>query len=234
MAAFVLVHGGCHGAWCYSRVAERLLTAGHAVYAPTLSGVGELAHLAGQAINLSTHIEDVVATIIDNDLTDVILCGHSYGGMVITGVAGRIGERIRTLFYIDGTVPDDGQSLFDLVGPERTLAMIDAAGETGILFPPIPAEAFQVNADDIDWVDRMCTPHPIACFSQKLKHTGKEAEVSQRTFVLCKRYHSINHATFAEVEDQPGWKAVSVDCGHDAMIDAPDEVTQLLLEELER
>ena len=112
MAAFVLVHGGCHGAWCYSRVLARLLSVGHEVYTPTLSGVGELAHLAGQAINLSTHIEDVVATIIDNDLTGVILCGHSY------------------------------------------------------------SLAFQANASDIDWVDRMCTPHPIGCFSQKLGDIG--------------------------------------------------------------
>src|SRR5579859_6610796 len=113
MAIFVLVHGGFHGGWCYARVAAELRAEGHDVYTPTLSGLGERAHLANHLINLSTHIQDIVAVIDTNDLQDVILCGHSYGGVVITGVAGLIGERIRTLFYLDAAVPEDGQSLFD-------------------------------------------------------------------------------------------------------------------------
>src|SRR4051794_16210060 len=135
MANFVLVHGGFHGGWCYDDVAAVLRAEGHNVHAPTLTGLGERAHLAHQAINLSTHVADVVSLIETEELEDVILCGHSYGGMVITGVAGLIGERIRTLFYVDGTVPEDGQSAFDLIGPERTLAMIEASGETGIMVP---------------------------------------------------------------------------------------------------
>jgi pimeloyl-ACP methyl ester carboxylesterase len=232
MATFVLIHGGFHGGWCYSRVSRRLRAEGHDVYTPTLSGVGERAHLAAQAINLSTHIQDVVATILNEDLTDVILCGHSYGGMVITGVAGQVGDRIRTLFYLDAVVPESGQSVFDIVGPERTLFLLESAGDTGTMVVPYRAEFFQVNSRDIEWVDQLCTPHPIGCFIQKLRYTGKESLVTRRTFVLAARYQSVNHVTYNKVKDLPGWKCVSLDCGHDVMVDDPDTLAKLLLDEL--
>ena len=234
MPSFVLVHGGFHGGWCYSRVVQRLRDAGHVAIAPTLSGVGERAHLAGQAINLSTHIQDVVATNLGEDLDDVILCGHSDGGMVITGVAGQIGERIRTLFYLDASVPEDGQSILDVLGPDMASIAIEMAGGDGIMMVPRGAEYFGVNEADRAWVDRLCTPHPIGCFVQKLRFTGKEALVKNRTFVLAERYQSANHATYAQVKDRPGWKAVSLDVGHDVMVDDPNGLTALLLEELDR
>jgi pimeloyl-ACP methyl ester carboxylesterase len=204
------------------------------VYAPTLSGLAERSDLASHAINLSTHIRDIVDVIEANDLSDVVLCGHSYGGMVITGVAGQIPERIKTLFYLDACVPENGQSLFDLVGPERTQAMIDAAGETGTMLPPPSASFFMVDPANAEWVDRLCTPHPIACFIQKLHFTGNEQLVTRRTFALCARYPSINHRTYEQVKDQPGWKVASLDCGHDAMVDEPGLVADLLIEELDR
>lgn len=234
MATFVLVHGGFHGGWCYSRVAILLREAGHQVHTPTLSGVGERAHLAGQAINLATHVEDVVATIVSEDLSDVILCGHSYGGMVITGVAGQVGERIRTLFYLDASVPEDGQSILDVLGPEVALFALDAAGRTGTMMDPRGAEYFGVNEADRAWVDRLCTPHPLGCFVQKLHFTGKEAQVRNRTFVLAERFRSANHATYAKVKNLPGWKAMSLDVGHDVMVDDPEALTRLLLEEVGR
>jgi pimeloyl-ACP methyl ester carboxylesterase len=235
MATFVLVHGGFHGGWCYSRVAKRLRAQGHDVYTPTLSGVGERAHLAAQAINLSTHIQDVVATILNEDLTDVILCGHSYGGMVITGVAGQVAERIRTLFYLDASVPEDGQSLLDVRGPEAALSLLEGASETGSMVAPLSAQHFQVNADDVEWVDRLCTPHPVGCFIQKLRYTGKEELVTRRTYVLAERFGSpVTHAAHSRVTGLPGWKTVSLDCGHDVMVDLPDELAALLLQEVAR
>ncbi len=234
MATFVLVHGAFHGGWCYSRVAARLRAQMHDVYTPTLSGLGERAHLAAQAINLSTHIQDVTSTILKEGLTDVILCGHSYAGMVITGVAGQVGERIKTLFYLDAVVPEDGQSVFDVIGPEQALSRLAAAAETGTMVAPPDAELFQVNSGDIEWVNELCTPHPLGCFIQKLQHTGKEALVARRTYVLCERFRSANQRTYSKVKGRPGWKAVSLDRGHDAMVDDPDAVTALLLEELER
>jgi pimeloyl-ACP methyl ester carboxylesterase len=234
MATFVLVHGGFSGGWCYSRVAPKLRAQMHGVYTPTLSGLGERAHLLGQPINLSTHIQDIVAVIQAEDLSDVILCGHSYGGMVITGVAGQVAERIKTLFYLDAAVPEDGQSLFDIIGPERTLRMLDGAGDTGTTAAPLKADDFGTNPRDTEWVDRMATPHPLGSFIQKLRYTGKEALVTRRTFVRCERWQSVNHATFAKVKDLPGWKVASFDCGHNLMIDDPDLLVALLLEELAR
>jgi pimeloyl-ACP methyl ester carboxylesterase len=234
MATFVLVHGGYSGSWSYSRVAPKLRAQQHDVYTPTLSGLGERAHLAGQAINLSTHIQDIVAVLETNDLTDVILCGHSYGGVVTTGVAGRVPERIRTLFYLDAGVPEDGQSTFDLVGPERALLAIEAAGETGTMAKPMRAEFFGTNADDIELVNRLSTPHPIACFIEKLHHTGKEALITRRTYVLCERYDGPNQRAYAKVKDLPGWKTATLDCGHNATLAEPDAVAALLLEEVGR
>lgn len=231
MVCFVLVHGGCHGGWCYDDVAQALRASGYVVFAPTLSGLGERAGEASRAINLSTHVNDVVGEIEKNELNDVVLVGHSYGGMVITGVVGQLGERIRSLVYIDGCVPEDGQSLFDIVGPKRTLRMLASAGETGFLMPAPGAAFFQVRAENAERVDQLCTPHPIACFIQRLRHTGRETLVQRRLYLLCARYQSINYSTAARVKNLPGWRVASLDCGHDAMIDEPELVTALLLEE---
>jgi len=106
---YVLVHGAWHGSWCWKRVRKSLRDAGHQVFTPTLTGVGDRSHLNSAAINLSTHIADVVNLLQWEDLSDVVLCGHSYGGSVISGVIDRIPERIRTLVYLDAFVPEDGE-----------------------------------------------------------------------------------------------------------------------------
>jgi len=238
VAVFILVHGGCHGGWCYDRVASSLRSAGHEVHAPTLSGVGDRAHLAIGAINLSTHVEDIVSMIDMYNLEDVILCGHSYGGMVITGVADCRASKIASLVYLDGCVPEDGQSLLDIVrdtiGVERALDFIRLAGENGILMSAPPAAAFlqQASHAEIDRVDRLCTPHPIACFIQKLNRTHREGEVARRTYIRADRFHSLNYPTCERLQADGGWRIKAIDCGHDMMIDAPDTLAELLLEEL--
>lgn len=231
VATFVLVHGAFHGGWCYTRVVQRLREHGHDVYAPTLSGLGERAHFAGQAINLSTHIQDVVAEIETNDLRDVVLCGHSYGGMVITGAADRLGRRVRSLFYLDAPVPENGQSLFDIVGPARTQLMLGAAGSTGTMIAPFKAEFFNVHGEDAVWVEEQCTPHPIATFIQKLHLSETEPPARNHTYVLCERYKSSNHETYGKVKDRAGWKVVSLDRGHDLMVTDPELLAGLLMEE---
>jgi pimeloyl-ACP methyl ester carboxylesterase len=117
-ATYVLVHGAWHGSWCWKRVRKNLQDAGHQVFTPTLTGLGERSHLNSAAVNLSTHVADVANLFRWEDLSDVILCGHSYGGNVISGVADQVPERIRTLVYLDAFVPEDGESLFDLHSPE--------------------------------------------------------------------------------------------------------------------
>jgi pimeloyl-ACP methyl ester carboxylesterase len=184
MTTFVLVHGAYQGGWVYARVARLLREAGHDVYTPTPTGVGERSHLAHNAINLDTHIQDSVSVFKHEDITDTILCGHSYGGMVITGVAGEIGERIRTLFYIDAFAPADGQSLLNICGAEPTLAFLDQASGSGVMIPPIPAAMFNVNEEDAAWVDKMSVAQPLATFVQGVRTGVESNSVANRTYVF--------------------------------------------------
>ncbi len=168
MATFVLVHGAWHGSWCWKRVRPALQAAGHAVFTPTLTGVGERAHLLARNVDLHTHVDDVVNLLQWEELSDVVLVGHSYGGCVVKSVVARVPERIRKLVYLDAFVPDAGQSLHDRLPPEQRQMQLDAMGAIGEGWkvPPIPAEVFNVNAADREWVDRQCTPQPIATFQQ--------------------------------------------------------------------
>jgi pimeloyl-ACP methyl ester carboxylesterase len=162
-ATFVLVHGAWHGGWCWRRVADRLTAKGHYVVAPTLSGVGERSHLPPDEIDLTTQINDVAGEIKWKDLDQLILVGHSYGGMVITGVAEQLHDRISAIVYLDAFLPADGQSLADLSG---------RASWPEPVTPPLSSSAFHVNAKEAAWVDSKLTPHPTQCFTQKLKVTG--------------------------------------------------------------
>src|SRR5258705_1716413 len=118
-STYVLVHGAWHGGWCWKRVAPALRAAGHEVYTPTLTGLGERAHLANPAIDLATHISDVVNLLEAEELNEVVLLGHSYGGMVVTGVADRAPARLRRVIYLDAFLPEDGKSLLDYLHPDR-------------------------------------------------------------------------------------------------------------------
>jgi pimeloyl-ACP methyl ester carboxylesterase len=238
MATFVLVHGAWHGGWCYTRVARLLRSAGHEVYTPTHTGVGERSHLADQNITLSTHIRDVVNVIEYENLSDIILCGHSYGGMVITGVAAQVGDRIRTLVYLDAFLPEDGQSLFDLIAqsePERIPQFLSLAAANGGKLPPIPAAAFNVNPNDAEWVDKTCCPQSLATFVEGVRLTGKEKAVRNRTYILATGYGMQVFPPFYErVKKDSKWRAHTVPCGHDVMLDQPEALAKLLLEEVTR
>jgi pimeloyl-ACP methyl ester carboxylesterase len=231
MATFVLVHGAWHGSWCWKRVRQSLRTGGHDVFTPTLTGVGERCHLLSPEVNLETHIDDVVNLIRWEDLSDVVLCGHSYGGCVISGVADRVCDRIRSLVYLDAFVLRDGQSLHDTLPPaqrDQQLELAQRYGE-GWKTPPIPAEVFNVNAGDREWVNRQCTMQSLATFRQPLKLTGQLDSVKDVTFVLASGWEGSPFHVFYEQAKAQGWKTVSVECGHDVMLDRPEELTTILL-----
>lgn len=235
MATFVLVHGAFQGGWVYARVARRLRAAGHEVFTPTLTGVGERSHLADRAINLESHIQDIVNVFKYEGITDAILCGHSYGGFVITGVAHEIGERIRSLVFLDAFAPSDGQSLLDIVGGETALAYLDLARRHGGLIPPIPAALFNVNPPDAAWVDAMSGPQPLATFVQAVTKGVDSAPVAHRTYVFA----SANGgdwfvSTYERLKEDARWTVHAVACGHQIMIDRPEELTALLAAEATR
>src|SRR5450631_1591587 len=168
MSTYVLVHGAWHGGWCWQRVAPRLRAAGHDVYTPTLTGLGERVHLARPEIDLTTHVTDVVNLIQYEDLTDIVLVGHSSGGMVITGVVDQLPGRIAHLVYLDAFVPQPGQSLFDMVGPElegSVKALADKEGDGWRVPPIVPLFGLEDQAD-LDWGLRKFSPQPLGTFTQ--------------------------------------------------------------------
>jgi pimeloyl-ACP methyl ester carboxylesterase len=233
MAIYVLVHGAFHGGWVYRDVARRLRAAGHEVFTPTLTGLGERSHLGGHHINLSLHVTDIVNVIEFEELDDVILVGHSYGGMVITGVATRIGERIRTLVYLDAIIPQDGQAQFDVVGPELALLTMRHAAGDGRL-PALPAAAMAVNAKDAERVDRLCRPQSYLTFIEAVRFTGKEQLPRNRTYILAEGFEFPPGRALYQQCVAAGWRTACLPCGHDVMLDMPDELSDLLLGEADR
>lgn len=234
MATYVLVHGAWHGGWCWRRVVDRLRAAGHDASAPTLTGLGERAHLLDRTVTLDTHIQDVVAHLACEDLRDVVLVGHSYGGLVITGAADRAADRVRGLVYVDAYVPDDGQSLLGEQLPERAQAFrdqVEAEGE-GWRVPPRSAAFFGIDDPaDRAWVDGLTTDQPFATFTQPIRLSGAHRRVANRTFVLAARYNpSAFHGIAARLRDDPSWRVAEIDTGHDVMVTEPEALSRLLLE----
>jgi len=229
MATFVLVHGAWHGSWCWRRVRDALQARGHRVFTPTLTGVGERSHLLSPQVSLSTHIDDVVNLIRWEELSNVTLCGHSYGGAVISGVADRIADKLRALIYLDAFILEQGQSLYDALPPaqhEAQLELVRRVGD-GWKVPPIPAEAFNVNAADRDWVNRQCTPQPIACFEQKANYASS-GSIKNTAYILASGWSGSPFPPFYEQAKRQGWSTQAIDCGHDVMLDRPDELTAAL------
>ena len=234
MATYVLVHGGAHGGWCYRYVAAILRDAGHEVYTPTLTGLGERAHLLGPDIDLDTHITDVVAVLRYEDLRDVILVGHSYGGMVITGVADRATDRVGHLVYLDAATPADGQSLAELAAPLMNAARARARVVDGVelvLYPgtePMPNYGV-TDPEAIAWMAERLTPHPFRCFEQPLR-LANEAAVRKipETQIVCTSTLATRDPARMEPARAAG-RLWDIDTGHDLMITAPEKVAELLL-----
>ena len=230
MATFVLVHGAWHGSWCWARVRRALQALGHDVFTPTLTGVGERAHLLSPAVNLDTHIDDVANLIRWEGLSKVVLCGHSYAGAVIAGVADRAPDSIAALVYLDAFVLESGQSLHDTLPPEQRALQLELARDVGDGWkvPPIPAEVFNVNEADRAWVDRQCTMQPLATFQQPLTLNGRFSTPRNTTFILAAGFEGSPFPPFYQRARALGWATMTVPCGHDVMLDRPQELTDVL------
>lgn len=230
MATFVLVHGAWHGAWCWRRVARLLARDGHEVFTPTLTGLGERSHLLAPGIDLDTHILDVANEIKWQELKDVILVGHSYGGMVISGVAERMEKAIAAFVMLDAFFPENGEALIDLsAGPvQEAFRAAQRSGVTSL--PPRSAAAFKVNENDRAWVDAQCTPQPIGCVLQKLTLAGARERIAHRAYICASGYLSEPFDRGLAKARAQGWRTYEVPCGHDVMLDQPEGLAAILSE----
>lgn len=234
MATYLLVHGAWHGGWCWTRVARTLRDAGHDVYTPTLTGLGERAHLAGPDVDLECHINDVLGVIDNEELSDIVLCGHSYGGQVTTPVLDRRVNKFRAAIWLDAFVPTDGQSLMDGWPPERAQHIREQVATTGEgwKIEPMPPDYFGVmREEDADWVTRRCVSQPIKTFSQAVYLSGAWESVPTKMYLLAENHPNSSFDRFSiPLSKKPDWDVRVVAAGHDVMIDTPDLLAEIFLE----
>ncbi len=229
---FVLVHGAWHGAWCYSRVRDILTRMGHRVFTPTLTGLGERSHLLSKDINLDTHITDVVNVMKWEDLDNVVLAGHSYGGWIISGVAEQMEKKISSIVYLDAYLPEDGESGLK-IGSVFTRKGLEEAMRTGAISRPGPkAEQFMVMTEENRrWVDSKCTEHPVGPGLQEIRLTGARDRIAKKTYVLAGLYQSPQFTKYyAACQQDPSWITLEMPCGHDVMVDMPEMLAEILLD----
>lgn len=232
-APFVLVHGSWHGGWCWKDVAQALRARGHAVFAPTLTGLAERAGLATPEVGLSVHVRDVVDLLAAEDLRGAVLVGHSYAGLVITGAAAAAPARVGRLVYLDAVVPEPGQSGFDLLRPDYVASWRKKAQEKGEGWrvpPMLSAKALGIEDPALaKEVEARLTPMPIATWDEKLQFDARAVAAVPRAYVRCKRFPGFG-PTYAKLQQAGGWTLRELDAGHDAMLTAPGALAALLLE----
>lgn len=228
MTTFLLAHGAWNGGWAWHRVRALMLEAGHAFWTPTYTGLGERAHLAHREIDLDTHIADLMGVIEAEELRDIVLVGHSYGGMVATGVADRARDRVRRLIYIDAFAPRDGQSVNDL-SASRRVPDPDAGPDADWLVQPAPLSPDNSD-EDAAWLLRHRRAHPAKCFSQRLRLSAEPS--CPRDYIYALRCGPVNR--FGAFRDraraEPGWTLHEMDCTHSPNVTAPRELFERLVQ----
>ncbi|MFI5443982.1 alpha/beta fold hydrolase [Polaromonas sp. UC242_47] len=237
---FVLVHGAWHGGWCWRRVAQALQLDHHKVYAVTLTGLGERAHLLSPAITLDTHIDDVISTIEVEELNEVILVVHSYAGMIGTAVADRLGKHLKHLVYVDAVVPKPGESWSSTQSAATQQQRLSAAqASTRFSFPPPDPVVFGLHEADHAWVKRRQTPHPGNTYQAPLNFDVQRVAAIPRTFVSCTQpaLATIDPSRL-RAKDPKFWNGawlpkshfVELPTGHDPMISEAHALTTILLD----
>jgi pimeloyl-ACP methyl ester carboxylesterase len=228
MATYLVAHGAWSAGWAWKKMRPLLRARGHELYTPTHTGLGERSHLASPDIDLETHIADILGVLQAEDLKNVILIGHSYGGMVATGVADRARERIAALVYVDAFAPRDGDSVFSLT-PDRRTAMIEAAAKNGDgwKMPPSPMPPDTPEADQA-WAMPRRVPQSLKTFEQKLRLHHGELTLP-RHFIYCtRRPPDDRFRQFYERAKREGWGHHEIDASHNPHITAPDVLSTLL------
>ena len=225
---FLVCHGAWSAGWAWKKMHPLMSAAGHRLVTPTYTGLGERVHLANPSIDLETHIQDVLNVINYEDLRDIVLVGHSYGGMVATGVADRARACVSQLIYLDAFVPDDGQSLLDINEPGRVRMQQLAASGDGWRVPPSPIPPDTSQAD-VEWLSQRRVDMPIKCFEMKLKLQGGALTVP-RSFIYATRITPADtFGPFAKrAKGRHGWGYHEIDASHSPNVTAPEALSALL------
>jgi pimeloyl-ACP methyl ester carboxylesterase len=228
---FVLVHGAGHGGWAWRRVSDILASRGHRVYAPTLTGLADRYHLMSASINLETHIRDIVNLFEWEGITDAVLAGHSYGGWVVTGAVEKLLPRVSAIAYVDAFLPENGQRGFDFTNTQQQAAILEAQARGEVSRPGPTSTALKIrNPEDRAWVDSKITPQPLGVSLQPIVLSGAVENVPVRLYIRTPLFpQPVFDATLAHCAAKPGWRTrVMNNCGHDPMIDQPDELADML------
>ena len=230
MTAFLIAHGAWSAAWAWKKMRPLMQARGHDLHIPTYTGLGERAHLANREIGLQTHIADVLGTLEFEDLHDVVLVGHSYGGMVATGVADRARARVRRLVYLDAFVPRDAQSLLDLLPADVRERMREAARTAGDGWrvPPNPVPP-DTSETDLAWLMPRRVMHPLRAFEEAIRLAGPEGAIP-RVYIYCTRIAPDDvFGPFAErARREAGWQYLELEASHSPNVTAPEALAALL------
>ncbi|MGW2262270.1 alpha/beta fold hydrolase [Streptomyces sp. NPDC001780] len=237
MSTYLLVHGAWHSGQCWERVTPLLASAGHRVLAPSLTGYGDKRHLLGPETGLDTHVDDVVSLIAEEDLTEVVLVGHSYAGLVISSVANQLPDRIARLVYLDAMVPEDGESAADVQPATRALIDLAAKSDSGWRVPPLPEMEppfglFGVtDPADVAWLRTMLSDQPVRCLQQPVRLDNPAVRAVPRTHIHCTvKPEGIPRRPVPAIQpDGTPAQVWELPTGHDCMITMPVELTELLL-----
>jgi len=234
MTTFVLLHGAFHGGWCWAPVADLLRAGGHRVFTPTQTGLADRRHLMSRDITLDTFVLDLVELLEAEELTDVVLVGHSFGGNAISGAADRMPERIRHLIYLDSMVLEDGEKPIDALGPEvaagrRRLAESSSGGLS--VPPPAPAVFGVPDGPGADWLIRRLTPQPLGAYEGIMRLMHPPGNGRPCTYIACVDpiYAPLEGARL-RVRNRPGWAWRELATGHDAMVTAPEALAEMLVD----
>ncbi|MFD3525351.1 alpha/beta fold hydrolase [Streptomyces sp. NPDC058653] len=238
MSTYLLVHGAWHGGESWDRVVPLLASAGHRVLAPSLTGYGDKTHLKSPEVGLDTHVDDIVGLITEEDLTEVVLVGHSYAGLVVSSVANQVPDRIGHLVYLDAMVPEDGESAADVQPVTRNLIEQAARSGSGWRIPPLPEMPppfglFGVtDPADIAWLRTMLSDQPVRCLQQPVRLDNPAMDAIPRTHIHCTvKPEGIARRPVAPIQPNGAPARVwELPTGHDCMITMPAELTDLLLE----
>ena len=230
LATFVIAHGAWSAGWAWKKMRPLLRRAAHEVFTPTYTGLGERRHLVDRSVDLETHIADVVGVLTFEDLRDVILVGHSYGGVVATGVADRLRDRVAHLVYVDAFVPIDGQCLFDLLPESMRADLRDRAASQGDgwLVPPNALPPDTPDAD-VAWIGSRRLPQPIATFTCPLRLAHQQASLP-RSYIYCTRAApgDIFRPFARAAQAAPRWQYFELDASHNPHITAAPALAAIL------